>query len=707
MAKIFRDIKKSERKKPINLRGEKKPAQSIKPRHFLLFKREAGPTQIVDITPKKPQKYLYVKGEKSSPPKYLGNILKLATLGLLIIFLINIAAIYGKAKRIEQDVKDQAFEGYSHLIDAGKSATKTQFKQAFEIFNKALISFSGAEDSLWFISTDKTFYAHNESATYAINALLESGKHFAVAGGYFIEAMESFNNIPIYFVSKNQEGSEAPSITDTLKEGLAQTDLAIAEISEAAKKLSKINEESLPVEIRERVIFAKTNIEDISEILNSISKHFPAILKLLGDRYPHRYLILLQNNSELRPTGGFIGSYAIVDVNEGYIANLEVHDVYDIDGSFGEFVEPPQELKMLTNNWRFRDSNYSPDFSVSAAKAKWFLEKEGGPTVETVIGMNQGLLKTLLGITGPIQVGDFGKLTAENYELLLSFIIEGKIWGAEDPKHILKVFIPAFKEEIMQEKYIAKVLSKIYLAIQQKHLMFYSSDPEIQELFDQSALSGRIHPPGKKEDYLSVINISIGGTKSDKFTEEKITHQTHIDKYGGLTDELTIKHSHLWTDDIYYEWKRILASYGITTMPDQIVDILGRGRNKNLLKIYVPEGSVLLENSGGDVEMIYDKDLKMPFFFAVMEINAGESAELKIKYKLPYTLDLDPAGTYKLRVEKQPGSPGSIFTKLVTLDPELYTYAAYPQDATVKEDGQIIYAKNLVYDRDFSSVHGR
>ena len=722
MTKKIQDIKREDQIKNIDLKGAAghppeagagANLQKIEKDKNTLYKKKTPIREVKDLTGTEKEHFIYIKGEKFTPPKTLGNLMKIAISGLLILLSINAINVYYTGKKLTRDISAEAYEGYSFLIDAGKSATKIQFDKAAEIFDKALGNFSEAKNELWFISTDQSYYSKNNNMGQAVNALLIGGQHFAKAGSYFLEALEEFNKIPLYFVSKNKSevapsaktAQNQPSITDAIKTGLDKTNLAITEISLASEQLTKIDESSLPSEIAGKITMAKKQIVDISKTLEATSKHFPAILKLLGDRYPHRYLILLQNNNEIRPSGGFIGSYVILDINEGEIEKLEVNDVYDIDDAYRGVIEPPDELKKFVSNWRFRDSNYSADFPTSAAKAKWFLQKEGGPGVDTVIAINQGLLKSMLEITGPVQVGNFGKLNAENYNLLLSYVIEGKIWGAEDPKHILKVFIPAFKEAILKEENVSKIGSNLYKAIQQKHIMMYSGDEEIEALFDSIGVSGRVYQNAANEDYLSVINTSVGGTKSDQFIEENILHDTHLDKNGNLTDEVTIKRSHLWDDEIYYKWKKILASYGFNTMPDQLIDILGRGRNKVYMRIYVPDGSILLNSSDPNLETKYDKDLKKTYFFTIMEVKAGETASVKVSYRLPFILNLDDASeAYRLTVEKQPCRRGSIITNKMNSDPEINNLSVYPKESRSEGSGKIIYATNLVYDRYFAGI---
>jgi tetratricopeptide (TPR) repeat protein len=705
----LKDIQSGSQKEKIDLRKPKdlellKKAEILKKSKNIFYKNSPTVKEVKDLSGSDKTSYSYIKGKAYAPPKFLGNIIKIGIFGFLIIFALNSISIYFRGKSLEKEISNIAYEGISYLVDAGKSATKIQFETALETFDKALENFGQAQDDLWFISKDKTLYASDNNTGKAVESLLESGKHFAIAGKYFTEGLDEFNKIPVFFVSKNNpETKQKISITDILKKGLDKTEMALKEISQATEKIKNTDETSLPSEIGSRISLAKQKINEVSDVLKMTSESFPALLKLLGDKKLHRYLILLQNNNEIRATGGFIGSYAIVEIKDGYIEKMDVQDVYDIDGSYKEIIEPPEELKFFTTNWRFRDSNYSPDFRVAAAKAKWFLETEGGPQIDTVIAINQGLLKDMLEISGPVQVGNFGKLDSGNYNLLLSFIIESKYWGAEDPKHILKVFIPEFKKQIMKEENVGKLMSKLYKAVQQKHIMAYSADSDIEALFQSFGLSGEMNKPSKDEDYLSIINTSVGGTKSDQFIEEKIYHNTMIDKSGTIIDELNIKRTHLWDDSIYYQWKKTLESYGIARMPDQVIDILGRGRNKTLMRIFVPNGTILLDSKGAEIQTKYDKDVKKTYFIFQMEVKAGESKEVNIKYQMPFRLDFSPMATYKLYVDKQPGSRGSILTKEINGN-EIHNLEFYPQDAKSSTNKEINYETNLVYDRYFSSI---
>jgi hypothetical protein len=117
----------------------------------------------------------------------------------------------------------------------------------------------------------------------------------------------------------------------------------------------------------------------------------------------------------------------------------------------------------------------------------------------------------------------------------------------------------------------------------------------------------------------------------------------------------------------------------------------------------VPDGAILLNSKGADIQMKYDRDLKKTYFILQMEVKAGESKEVNIKYQLPFRLDFSPMATYKLYVDKQPGSRGSILTKEINGN-GIHNLEFYPLDAKSSTNQEINYETNLVYDKYFSSI---
>lgn len=656
--------------------------------------------------------------------KLISNFLRILVLGLVILLIINGINIYVRGNKTLSLVKDKAFEGYGLLMQGSKSTTKVEFQTAKAEFEKAYDSFNEAKKELWFLLEDETVYAKKSSVGIQAKSILNSGKYFAEAGEYFSDALEELNKIPVYFIAKNQTGQDSmeqvqlpeENITDILKRGTDKASKALVSITAARDELKMIDQNILPEDTRGKLIFVQDKIDAIIESLNAVEKSFPAILKLLGAETPHRYLILLQNNAEIRPAGGFIGSYILLEIDKGIIKNMTVNDVYHLDDKFNGFIEPPEFLLPIMSNIEFRDSNYSPDFLFAGKKAAYMLEKEGGPVVDTVIAINQNQLKDFLEITGPLQVGQMqNKITADNYLPVLTYVIESKIWGKEDPKHILKVMVPEFKEEIMKTSNASKIMSVIYKAIQEKMILAYSKDAMIEALFDEFGMSGRVKKTEEKEDYLNVVNYSIGGNKTEPFIEEKITHQTTIQKDGSLVDEVTVVRTHLFDKSAQAKWNGIWESFGFDykNIPGYIVDILGRGTNKMITRVFVPEKSSLIEVIGAkqeDVKIGFDSELGKTYFAFNISVAPGNSSSITIKYKLPFKLDISPIDTYLLTAQKQPGSAGSILTKTIKFQDgidDIKPYDFYPDSGRISDENKIIFATNLAYDRNFSVVLGQ
>ena len=140
----------------------------------------------------------------------------------------------------------------------------------------------------------------------------------------------------------------------------------------------------------------------------------PKLVALDGTK---NYLILLQNNMELRPAGGFIGSFAKVAFENGKLKKLEVNDIYAIDGQLGFHVEPPKEIKedLGQKDWFLRDSNWESDFPTSARQAQWFYTKETGERVEGVVAIDISAMEGLLSSIGGVELADYKeKITSEN-----------------------------------------------------------------------------------------------------------------------------------------------------------------------------------------------------------------------------------------------------------------------------------------------------
>ncbi len=692
---VFSDLKKVSKNEKLNLKGgiskspiKRKNITDISKQHGVCTARPGNKSKNIESIHSSKQKkdFYFVPESRFQRPNFLEKleILKLVGLGLVIVFVINIANVVGGGIDLSRNLKASASHAYEDILAAAANAQGANFTGAADSFTAAENYFDEALQSISLLRTGQESISVKEQNIESVNHLLEAGQSISRAGKLFSQGIGNLQNIPEKFISLNQlsgETNSGESLTAGIREEYQTLRLIIAELEDAKSNLEQVNSRLIPGQIRSELDNLAVSLEKILVILYELEASIPAFLDLMGDRYPHRYLILLQNDTEARPTGGFIGSFMLVTVNDGYITKTDFHDVYDFDGQLREDIETPEDIAEITENWRMRDSNYSPDFSLSAEKAAWFLQKSKGPSVDTVIAINQSMIADLLDLTGPIQVDELqAPLNAENFQTILTYLIESKYFGERQPKVILGKVIAKFQTQLTQIEDWEELLGTLLSNIKAGKILFYSRNEDIQAIFETYGLDGAQASPAPDTDFLQVINTSIGGNKSDKYINQSLQHDTYFEKNGDIFDELTIIREHTWTDASLNSIKSTIEEFGYDEFPDYLLDILGRGENVSNVKVYVPFQSELINAIGAEnVRVRHDEELQKTYFLFKMNVKPGEKSVVTLRYQLPQRLRLLPADIYKLVAQAQPGIVVSSLTKKLHLDPNLKLLKTNPE----------------------------
>ncbi|MDO8585332.1 MAG: DUF4012 domain-containing protein [bacterium] len=345
--------------------------------------------------------------------------------------------------------------------------------------------------------------------------------------------------------------------------------------------------------------------------------------ELLGTVTPTHLAILFQNPSEMRPTGGFIGSYAVVTIQDGSVTNIDVRDIYDPDGQLDIAVLPPRPLQAITGRWGARDANWFFDFPTSAAKVLDFLEKskiysERGTTFAGAIALNVHLIEDVLTVVGPIELAEYQKtVTAENFLAAVQTEVEsGADKAAGTPKRILSVLTPMLFERLAsassdQKRALTQMLRE---RVRHKDLMIYAADRTLEAYIQNAGLGGELYTPEARstEDYLAVVDTNIAGGKSDAFINESVALESHIDVEGRVINRLTVTRAHTGANQT--EWWY-------------------RAPNKNFIQVLTPFESRLTTFSGHDGK-IPDAPLVRPSYLRDADVQAIEqSAEWLPEFK--------------------------------------------------------------------------
>jgi len=412
---------------------------------------------------------------------------------------------------------------------------------------------------------------------------------------------------------------------------------------------------------------------------------------ILGFRRPQTILVLFQNNTELRPGGGFIGSYAVVRIDRGKVRVIKTEGSENLDWQAPEDwrVEPPAPLKekLGVDRWYFRDSNWSPDWTESARRALEFYQAEGGVggnEITMVVALTPTVLEELLRLTGPVTV-DGISFGADNVTEELEYEVEVGYRERNIPKAERKALIGRLMQAVFARASavaftnLTKHIEVVNLLVDEKQILAYATDAEAQSLIDKHGLAGRVEDvPG---DYLMWVDANLGALKTDHAIKREMRYEIR---------EMVGKASMMYTHQGGFDWR--------TT------------RYRTYTRIFVPLGAeitaVIITGKSGKVlaseEVDQGQELGKQWFGAFITVEPGEMVEAQFIYRLPSTIsDHIKNGSYTLFVQKQLGTIAHGLTLDLDFDTPI-TAATPGEEEREWGDAKYRVTSDLREDREFA-----
>jgi hypothetical protein len=611
--------------------------------------------------------------------KRLGYGFSFIAVLLLFSIIIPVGSLIQKSFDTRSSIIMSSEKALGQMAQAKDDMTSGQFDLAASSFDESYEILNQANKDVLGIGgkfSDILRFVPGVSKVATANYILAAGQSLALSGKHLANSAESLNSLenPI-----NQKDSDSqPALTEIFLKLRDGANSANDELKKAQDNLNKVNSSDLPEEIRPNFFELKEKLPTVIASLDGFLDNSQIILDILGYNGPRKFLFLFQNNQEIRATGGFIGSYGILDISNGRIKKLFVDDIYNPDGQLKAKIIPPEPIQKMSAAWTMHDANWFPDFPASAEKISWFYEKTGGPTVDGVIAVTPNLIQNLLEITGPIEMPEYETTVDKNnfiektqYEVEVDYDKE-----LNRPKKFIADLTPKIFDKVFSTRSIPdmiKILDIFNTSLKEKHLLVYSKNYNLQKLISAQGWSGEMRNTSK--DYLSVVNTNINGFKTDGVIDETIDHESEIQGNGSIVDTVTVIRKHNGGNEKYDWWNKVNSDY---------------------VRVYVPEGSKLLEASGQTREFIsppldyqslgFKKDPQVKsqedettvdeetgtriyaenektVFANWIYVSPGETVTLKYKYILPFKLSFDalhhPADSFSVLYQKQLGSVGS------------------------------------------------
>lgn len=591
-------------------------------------------------------------------------------LALLISAPLQAVQVFANVQSTANSVKASGSTALDAFLRGATSLSSKNFDSAGRDFSQAAEDFANAEDSLNSMHAVVTAAA---SVIPQTDRTMSSVRSLATAGQELATTAEILS-----LAASDITDKQALTVVDKIN--LLSTYVGSAEphVMTAAEALQRVDENSLPAEYAGKIHELKTTVPALASALHEFTDFTHALTIILGGQGEVRYLAAFQNNTEMRATGGFVGSFAELNVKNGVIESMNIPGggSYATQGQLGQYVAAPGPFHLLRPRWEFQDANWFPDFPTSAKKMLWFQEHSGGPTMDGVIAVNASFIVDLLKILGPIEMPEYGRtITADNFLLETQKIVELEYDKSENaPKAFIGDLAPVLLERVTNADFatLTKVLSLVGKGLEEKEIMVYFSQNEVQATMENLGFTGSLKQTSG--DSLMIVNTNLGGGKTDGVIDEQVNVDVEILADGTVTNTVTVARTHRGMKNELFR--------GVN--------------NVDYMRLYVPEGSVLMNGSGftppgehlfktSDVPLDIDEDLALNMqdiskdtatgtdiwqeqgktvFGNWVQTAPGTTSVVTFTYRLPFTVSFAPTGNlltkstpvpYSLFVQKQSG----------------------------------------------------
>jgi len=408
------------------------------------------------------------------------------------------------------------------------------------------------------------------------------------------------------------------------------------------------------------------------------------------------YLVLFQDNLELRPTGGLINSYGLLTIEEGRIKKFSMHDVESLDRRLKGHIEPPYPIRrhLGVKHWYFRDSNFDIDFAKSASKSAFFLNAITNIEADGVFAIDTSFIKKIVSLMGPIYIAEYKKEVNENnfYEIFLS----------NSKRDFIRALFNTILAKGSLEKSFYAPLSKIVSdSLVEKHFLFAFANKSIQDFFTVNNWSSalwkdrRLHKNGVISDFIGINEANLGSSKTNYSIKRTVGSDIIIDDKGTVSATLSVYYNNYdnkkrFKGD-YKNYLRIallekaqLLSITIDGKPQKIIDAVLDPQ------IYESDKNVLPNTL--EVEKTVEDGKS--FFGFLVNVVSGKKQKIDIQYSLPQAPFVDKHSfSYILRYFKQPGTEEYPF-KISISYPSAFRLITVPQNSR-EENGKLSLAKNI------------
>lgn len=607
-------------------------------------------------TAKKQQKIK--KKTKSKKGLFYGGIvvivLGITTLLLALVFFVN-----------QFLLKNQATLAVRELID--NQAIEEQTQQKLELYNSALSNQLKIYNKIF----DTSLLAQASS-------LLELSEELSSITENLTQARESVILYTANVLGIDVGGSSeyAQKLAHSAQKMYNNLSLIQSRLGQVSLSVSSEETESYLNQLTEKI----QELRDALGIEKQLHQFLPTIF---GQNGRKTYALILQNDQELRPTGGFIEAVALLRFENGSLISTDTYSSYELDKKMVGMVSPPEEIKQFLSEkqWFLRDSNWDPNFPSTAKKIAWFIKKEEGVDVDGVIALNTKSLGALIEALGPIDIPQYNEtLTNRNLAERMEFHSEVVLVESAKTEYYPKVVLTSVLNRLtsIQPEKTSTVLSTLYQQLQshQISISFFDNSQEVISTLGwggeiiNPACPVQISSPDCVVDEIAQVEANIGVNKANYYLRRSIEHSVQLEnnfaKHTRIIKYENTAQSNAWPKGSYRAYIRFYLPHS-----SQLTEVKFDGEN-------IPIERLIQREEGG-----------RPVVGLPIEIPTNQTKRLEVDFVTP--IPEDNKLSYAFFDQKQSGIEN--ISELIAITPrkEQQPEIIAPQ-AEIK-NGEIVFSQ--------------
>ena len=320
----------------------------------------------------------------------------------------------------------------------------------------------------------------------------------------------------------------------------AQPDLAkaTASVNDAIARVRKVDAEGTlqPLsDARQKLLDSLLEASSGLTVLNKAAQLMPA---MLGADGPRNYLVLFQNNAELRSTGGIPGAMAMVQTDGGSMSLTQQASASSFPKFAGPVIELPQGTRALYGDHTaqyMQDVNFTPNFALSGEIAREMWNRQYGVQVDGVISLDPVALSYLLKATGPVDLPTGDQLTSDNAVKLLLQDVYARYESPADQDAFFASAAAAVFQKIATGSLEPKALvSALAQAGNENRILIWSSRDEDQAILEGTTLAGGLPISDDSQQNFGVYFNDSTTAKMDPYLQVSISAGQKVCRKDGL-----------------------------------------------------------------------------------------------------------------------------------------------------------------------------